>query len=373
MAATTQTTPSTIIVKIIHENKDGTDIRRFTSTTDLSWTDLNTRVLEFFEFEPKTFRLTYVDDEQDVVTMSSDEELKEAIALAVAAGSTLRLNIKKLKAPKMATTTDAGTGTATAPRGTSCARRPDHVPPDVAQFVETLAKQLPAAMGALPAALRKILPDAELDVAATIAANQAAAAGEQADRFCPLNPHGPNAKPGVHVGVSCDKTGMSPIVGNRYHLVGHNYDVCEAEFLKLDDKEKANFRKIAPPPAVPDAKKPADEADAKPYNCDEAAYESPPNNPPSATPRGFHPGVECDKSGMCPIAGMRYNLRGHNYDLCQAEYDKLPPEEQALYDAIPPPFVAPPGLPKFAQHMMGKVANGINGVANGAAAAAARA
>merc|ERR1719281_2051858 len=61
--------------------------------------------------------------------------------------------------------------------------------------------------------------------------------------------------------------------------------------------------------------------------------------PPDAT--GVHPGVECDKSGMKPIVGMRYNLRGHNYDLCQAEFDKLAEAEKALYDAIPPPAFPP--------------------------------
>jgi len=50
-----------------------------------------------------------------------------------------------------------------------------------------------------------------------------------------------------------------------------------------------------------------------------------------------HPGVECDRSGMCPIVGTRFHLRGHNYDLCQAEFDKLPSNEKPLYDAIAPP------------------------------------
>ena len=56
---------------------------------------------------------------------------------------------------------------------------------------------------------------------------------------------------------------------------------------------------------------------------------------------GCHPNVGCDRSGMYPIVGMRYNLRGESpsYDLCQAEFDKLPDEEKRLYDAIPPPEV----------------------------------
>jgi len=55
------------------------------------------------------------------------------------------------------------------------------------------------------------------------------------------------AKAGVHEGITCDKSGMSPIVGNRYHLVGHNYDLCKAEFDKLDEKMKALFKEILPP------------------------------------------------------------------------------------------------------------------------------
>merc|ERR1740138_399766 len=52
----------------------------------------------------------------------------------------------------------------------------------------------------------------------------------------------------------------------------------------------------------------------------------------------FHPGVSCDKSGMCPIVGPRYNLKGHDYDLCEAEFNKLDPSEQANYQKIDPPF-----------------------------------
>merc|ERR1719235_2728222 len=61
-------------------------------------------------------------------------------------------------------------------------------------------------------------------------------------------------------------------------------------------------------------------------------------SPPGGYSSGdFHPGVSCDKSGVCPIVGFRYHLRGHNYDLCEAEFQKLSPKEQANFEKIAPP------------------------------------
>merc|ERR1712164_16898 len=51
----------------------------------------------------------------------------------------------------------------------------------------------------------------------------------------------------LHWGVSCDVTGMHPITGTRYHKIGQDYDLCEAEFLKLPDEEKALFEAIEHP------------------------------------------------------------------------------------------------------------------------------
>ena len=336
---------ATLIVKITH----GTDIRRFTIPSEtLTWAMLGKRVADSFDLASKPFKLTYVDDENDRITLSSDEELVEAIGLArLASPPVLRLSVhvkKSKEAEGHGEATKKEVKEPTLPEGAA----------ELAPFIDSLVKQLPAAMASLPAALKNFIPNAELDVAATIAANQAAcqAARLGADRFCPPFPHNAHAKPGVHEGVTCDKSGMSPIVGDRYHLVGHNYDLCEAEWRKLTAPEQAKFRKVAPPPeGAAAAAAAAAMARAKASGKQpEAEVQAPKRDErdlgtqvEEAISKGIHPGVECDRSGQCPIVGTRYNLRGHNFDLCQAEFDKIPSAERPLYEAIPPLVQGPFG------------------------------
>ena len=46
-----------------------------------------------------------------------------------------------------------------------------------------------------------------------------------------------------------------------------------------------------------------------------------------------HFGITCDGSGMCPIIGPRWKKRGQDYDLCQAEYEKLSEQEKRSFTA----------------------------------------
>jgi hypothetical protein len=57
--------------------------------------------------------------------------------------------------------------------------------------------------------------------------------------------------PAVHRGVVCDRSGMSPIVGPRYHVLGADYDLCSAEFEKLPEAERVLFVKIEHPGSSP--------------------------------------------------------------------------------------------------------------------------
>jgi hypothetical protein len=60
-----------------------------------------------------------------------------------------------------------------------------------------------------------------------------------------------SAGPAVHRHVICDGSNDNPIVGTRYHRMGEDYDLCEAEFNKLSEDAKADFEAIRRPGDVP--------------------------------------------------------------------------------------------------------------------------
>ena len=43
------------------------------------------------------------------------------------------------------------------------------------------------------------------------------------------------------------RVGMCPIIGIRYHLLGEDCDLCQEEYDKLTEAEKADYEAIAPP------------------------------------------------------------------------------------------------------------------------------
>lgn len=128
----------------------------------------------------------------------------------------------------------------------------------------------------------------------------------------------------VHWGVQCDKCGQLPIVGTRFHKRGEDYDLCEKEYLKLPDAEKQLFQRYDSHHRVLDFLKPCLDATSRPE----------PNLDQHAGQAGvvMHWRVFCDKSGQCPIVGPRFHKRGVDYDLCEAEFRKLPRDQQKLFD-----------------------------------------
>ena len=123
------------------------------------------------------------------------------------------------------------------------------------------------------------MPNAELDLAATVAANvNSAMTG------------------GCHPGVTCDKTGMHPIVGNRWHLKGHDYDLCEAEYQKLAEEEKLKYELIPPPCAAARRRL----RHGRLRRDGRHGWRAPRRPRRRRRGRACHPGVSCDKSAHEP-------------------------------------------------------------------------
>ena len=144
-----------MIVKIT----DGKDIRRFTtSTANLSYSTIHKHAAEAFNMNTKDFKLKYKDDEGDQITMSTDAEIAEAVGLTL-----------KLEPPVLRLTLVPNSRPASPVRAAAAADGP----PELAELFKNIKAKLPEMLEQMPEALKGFLPQAELDIAASIAATAA--------------------------------------------------------------------------------------------------------------------------------------------------------------------------------------------------------
>merc|ERR1719214_416681 len=215
-----------IIIKIT----DGTDIRRFTASTEsLTFSTIYKNASEAFGLGAKAFKLKYKDDEGDQITMSTDRELADAVAYT----KTLEPPVLRLTLEANRTRAEGGSQTINPKPANNTAAAPSA---DLDALLANIKAQLPALVDQLPEVVKPMLPNMEVDLSASAAAT--AAAAHAPAHTAAANPYGnahPAANPdmeGYHPEVECDKTGQCPIVGTRYHLKGHNWDLCAAEYAK---------------------------------------------------------------------------------------------------------------------------------------------
>mmetsp|Transcript_54468 Transcript_54468/g.80851 ORF Transcript_54468/g.80851 Transcript_54468/m.80851 type:complete len:848 (+) Transcript_54468:172-2715(+) len=352
-----------------------------------------------FENKDQILRLKYVDDEGDEVTITTNDELLAAYRLAQLSGKVLRFTVPTFDKNE-ATTVEAvaqkpavkaeepapanvaqPADAAKAPRAVFVNKTNDSV---AQRVVGALVAGIPvhfdqvcSATGATPIVgaryvlisdnLCSICEDAynalsDADKALYTLASVAQTGKVRRvklPRF--VKQHANWMGVPVHRGVMCDVTGMKPIIGTRYNLVGADYDLCQWAYDQLSDDDKANYQAM--------------EVDSSPHfwhrrcrrqngnwrhgrhhgrhghghehrgrgrnHCWRRRRGDDAEEDASAADQ-VHTGFTCDMSGMSPIVGRRWHKIGHNYDLCDAEYQKLGDEEKANYVLAPAPGAVPP-------------------------------
>jgi len=375
-------------------------------------------------------RVVYTDDEGDEISITTNEELLVAYRLAQDAGKVLRFKVPE---PDNAVVEDAGKveAIATDPLPTATVVTADAAdatdvqepaaPTPKAVFATVTSENLPqriveAIVAGVPVHFGYVCRDtgespiigaryssrsgnenlsenafSKLPEAEMAEWEEAAVDGSQMmrlPRFVKAHARWMGVR--VHRGVMCDVTGMLPIIGNRYQLIGKDYDICQYGYDQLSEDEKKKYRLVegfsgfhpGPHGFCPARQFRGDWRSAAkgwrgmphprhhPFGPFGGKFSfggkwQPQHPPPHYPAHPAHPafpghvgygasapvhfGVTCDASGMCPIRGNRWHKVGENYDLCQAEFDKLPDSEKPLFEliAVPRPFCGRWGGPYF--------------------------
>jgi len=271
---------NTLLLKIFFKD----DVRRITvDASELSMSSLNELLSSRYAIDASTLLLKYLDEDQDLVTIADDMDLKEAFSVAAGTG---KLHIK-------------ATETA-APHTKSSTMEESLQSLAAALGVEVTPDKLAAHLSHAAPFVRGLFENGGgMPACAMFKMARGGCGPRMGGRGMCRPSTSPDGQP-LHWGVTCDISNQHPIVGTRYHKVGEDFDLCEAEFNKLPQEAKAAFE------AIP-------------------------------TPKAKHWGVTCDVTGQHPIVGTRYKKTGQDFDLCEAEYLKLSSEEKKAFEAIEKP------------------------------------
>lgn len=271
------------------------DIRRVSLANNITFEELVRTARTTFKFPPSSeLVVKYEDDEKDIVTVSSDLELKEAISLASKTGRVLRLFVSE----KAAKTVPKDEGVQAAP-----------APQNFVQFVDP--QTIVADITLAPEKLQEVM-----SVLQSIGCK-----GPEA-RPCGNNNNASSSSPNsptTHDGVTCDGCGVSPIVGARFKCtVCHDYDLCEMCEAKGSHDAAHPLVKMLKPRLFG--------GHGRRFwgrGC-----------PVDPNAQATHYGVACDGCQQSPIVGKRYKCTScPNYDLCEACLSKgIHKKEHSLED-----------------------------------------
>lgn len=231
------------------------EIRRIPSGSCPSFSALQSQLLPSLFGPPpeKEFTLQYEDDEGDLCIVGSDSELEEAVAVAVSMGAkSLRLRVFLTKASAIESqnpTSSSGTAADQTAAATNVAGKCVSIRLESHKF-----------------AFKEIALDGTIDevtIAQVHSQTQPTptnwgwngnilwvdqglcATFKVVLHTAPARDY--DTMPAIHYGIVCDRSGQCPIIGPRYKLRGEDFDLCQAEFDKCSDAEKAQYIRIEAP------------------------------------------------------------------------------------------------------------------------------
>ena len=196
------------------------DTRKLKTATPVSFEFVQGKFNDLFQLHHRKFQVQYLDADGDLITLSSDEELRDAIQEQ----NPLTLSLKMDSPP-----------TPPPPHPNQQASAPGGVP-NIGEVVDQIAKTIPqTVLGHVQKALSQV-DHISRDFSQM-------AASHMRTNFPSTAPREP---PGVevHHGVECDRCHMIPIKGPRYKMRGRNYDLCQADFDKLSSEERSQYRMV---------------------------------------------------------------------------------------------------------------------------------
>ena len=248
------------------------------STRDTTFNKLNQVVRELFNQKlPSIYTLVYKDDEGDDVTLSSDNELQEAIRLMKLINSNyLRLTIvtggvqvkddesksdegnnnnawsfvdkKETKQTDSKSNDDNNNNTSSTARPSlNMIQIISNICSTDSSLNEMLQKENIQTCLQRAFSNDDMLQDPEAMESIMKSLCEENAEFKEFYNKVTEKMESMNGPPAVHHGVTCDKSGMTPIIGNRYKKRNENYDLCESEYQKLSKEEQGQYDKIARP------------------------------------------------------------------------------------------------------------------------------
>jgi len=279
----------------------------------LDFDTLSAKIRDVFNINQSS--LTWIDEENDSITIGNTDDLIEA---ALSCTGTLKIHASEIAAPAAPSSpvSDSdGWEEVEQPKGSAA-----HV--EAQSPIEPSIKEQPRARPQTPT-------DASFEEKVKVDTQPSKEHAIGMD-----NDHSeiPVRFPAVHSRVACDITGMYPIIGVRWHKKGADYDLCAEAFHALPAEQKPAFEKITHEGATPVPYEVDIDDDVKVCGKDDSK-----STTAAAEELAVHNGVMCDLSGMRPIVGNRWHLIGQNYDLCEAEFQKLSAESKRRFELIAKP------------------------------------